>query len=103
MLLLNKADLLTENQRKLWAEYYQSIGVEFLFFSAKVFFDGQKNWGKGLEKEAQRERGEPVEETERERGGCWSCSARFPRCLFERQSCGEMAEEMEREEMVRGY
>lgn len=35
MLLLNKADLLTENQRQLWAEYYRSINVEFMFFSAK--------------------------------------------------------------------
>lgn len=35
MLLLNKADLLTENQRLIWAEYYRSIGVPFLFFSAK--------------------------------------------------------------------
>ena len=34
ILLLNKADLLTENQRKVWAAYYQSIGVKFYFFSA---------------------------------------------------------------------
>jgi large subunit GTPase 1 len=35
VLLLNKADLLTANQRRLWAEYYKSIGVHFYFFSAK--------------------------------------------------------------------
>jgi large subunit GTPase 1 len=36
MLLLNKADLLTENQRRLWAEYYNQKGVRFHFFSAKT-------------------------------------------------------------------
>ena len=35
LLLLNKADLLTVNQRKTWARYYESIGVKFRFFSAK--------------------------------------------------------------------
>jgi large subunit GTPase 1 len=35
LLLLNKADLLTLNQRRMWARYYESIGVRFYFFSAK--------------------------------------------------------------------
>ncbi len=35
LLLLNKADLLTPNQRRMWARYYESIGVRFHFFSAK--------------------------------------------------------------------
>jgi ribosome biogenesis GTPase A len=35
LLLLNKADLLTVNQRRKWASYYDSIGVKFFFFSAK--------------------------------------------------------------------
>ncbi len=35
LLLLNKADLLTVNQRRKWAAYYESIGVKFFFFSAK--------------------------------------------------------------------
>lgn len=35
VLLLNKADLLTENQRKVWADYLTSRGEKFFFFSAK--------------------------------------------------------------------
>lgn len=35
VLLLNKADLLTENQRKVWADYLTSRGDKFFFFSAK--------------------------------------------------------------------
>ncbi len=35
LLLLNKADLLTVNQRRSWARYYESIGVKCFFFSAK--------------------------------------------------------------------
>ncbi|GBN19012.1 Large subunit GTPase 1 [Araneus ventricosus] len=34
MLLLNKADLLTESQRKLWCEYFDEIGMKVVFFSA---------------------------------------------------------------------
>ncbi|KAG5511386.1 hypothetical protein JKF63_07349 [Porcisia hertigi] len=35
VLLLNKADLLTEAQRRAWAAYFQQRGDEFFFFSAK--------------------------------------------------------------------
>lgn len=35
VLLLNKADLLTEHQRKVWAQFFEARGIEFLFFSAK--------------------------------------------------------------------
>lgn len=35
ILLLNKADLLTESQRRAWAEYFQANGDVFFFFSAK--------------------------------------------------------------------
>lgn len=35
VLLLNKADLLTENQRKAWTAYLQQRGLKFYFFSAK--------------------------------------------------------------------
>lgn len=35
LLLLNKADLLTENQRRSWAEYFQSKGDTVFFFSAR--------------------------------------------------------------------
>ncbi|KAJ2698452.1 hypothetical protein H4R19_005596, partial [Coemansia spiralis] len=35
LLLVNKADMLTETQRTKWAEYFESQGVRHLFFSAK--------------------------------------------------------------------
>ena len=34
MLLLNKADLLTVNQRKQWADYFHSQNIDFRYFSA---------------------------------------------------------------------
>ncbi|KAM9975246.1 hypothetical protein ACTFIW_000873 [Dictyostelium discoideum] len=34
LLLVNKADLLTKLQRKKWAKYFESEGVQFRFFSA---------------------------------------------------------------------
>jgi large subunit GTPase 1 len=34
LLLLNKADLLTQDQRQVWAQYLQSKGIQFFFFSA---------------------------------------------------------------------
>lgn len=34
ILLLNKADFLTEEQRKLWAEYFDSQNIKIAFFSA---------------------------------------------------------------------
>ena len=35
LILLNKSDFLTENQRQIWAQYFESIGIKALFFSAK--------------------------------------------------------------------
>lgn len=34
LLLVNKADLLTENQRLEWAAYFDAVGINFVFFSA---------------------------------------------------------------------
>ena len=34
ILLINKADLLSEYQRKAWAKHFASIGVQFAFYSA---------------------------------------------------------------------
>ncbi|OJT02723.1 Large subunit GTPase 1 [Trametes pubescens] len=34
LLLINKADLLTARQRKLWADYFDAQGVQYAFFSA---------------------------------------------------------------------
>lgn len=35
IMLINKADLLTENQRRAWAAYFNARGERFYFFSAK--------------------------------------------------------------------
>ena len=35
IILLNKSDFLTENQRQIWAQYFDSLGMKALFFSAK--------------------------------------------------------------------
>lgn len=35
VMLINKADLLTENQRMAWAQYFEKRGEKFYFFSAK--------------------------------------------------------------------
>ncbi|PVG02375.1 putative LSG1-large-subunit GTPase [Serendipita vermifera] len=34
LLLINKADLLTRNQRVAWADYFESNGIQFAFYSA---------------------------------------------------------------------
>lgn len=36
LLLVNKADLLTANQRKAWATYFEEQGISFRFFSAAL-------------------------------------------------------------------
>ncbi|KAJ2402923.1 hypothetical protein GGI23_000347 [Coemansia sp. RSA 2559] len=36
ILLINKADMLTEFQRSAWADYFEQEGIDYLFFSAKV-------------------------------------------------------------------
>ncbi|AET38000.1 ribosome biogenesis GTPase LSG1 Ecym_2254 [Eremothecium cymbalariae DBVPG len=36
MLLVNKADLLTRNQRIIWSKYFISRGISFSFFSARI-------------------------------------------------------------------
>ena len=41
-LILNKADLLTENQRKGWAKYYNNKGITFVFFSALTDIEKMK-------------------------------------------------------------
>lgn len=34
LLLINKADLLTREQRRLWADYFEKVGIDFAFYSA---------------------------------------------------------------------
>ena len=36
LLLVNKADMMTLNQRRMWAEYFEKEGVEYRFFSAHL-------------------------------------------------------------------
>ncbi|ABP01001.1 predicted protein, partial [Ostreococcus lucimarinus CCE9901] len=39
MLLLNKADLLSKELRRAWAEYFNAKGISFLFWSAKAAYE----------------------------------------------------------------
>jgi len=39
MLLLNKADLLSKELRRAWAEYFEAKGISFLFWSAKAAYE----------------------------------------------------------------
>lgn len=36
LLLINKADMMTEKQRKAWADYFDEHGIEYTFFSAAL-------------------------------------------------------------------
>lgn len=36
LLLLNKADLLSDMQRSIWADYFKSLGMNFVFYSAAI-------------------------------------------------------------------
>nr|XP_033329259.1 large subunit GTPase 1 homolog [Megalopta genalis] len=42
IILINKADFLTEEQRKEWAKYFSDINVRVAFFSATLAAEGQK-------------------------------------------------------------
>ena len=43
VILLNKSDFLDENQRSIWAQYFDSIGIKALFFSAKQQLETDDN------------------------------------------------------------
>ncbi|XP_018318876.1 large subunit GTPase 1 homolog [Agrilus planipennis] len=36
LILINKADFLTKNQREIWAKYFESVGIRIAFFSAII-------------------------------------------------------------------
>lgn len=36
LLLINKADMMTEKQRKIWADYFDKEGIKYTFFSAAL-------------------------------------------------------------------
>ena len=40
LLLLNKADLLTQTLRTAWADYFDQEGIRYIFWSAKAATDG---------------------------------------------------------------
>lgn len=42
MVLVNKADLLTEEQRKYWADYFTSLNMRVAFFSAVIASEKEK-------------------------------------------------------------
>ncbi|PRT57059.1 Large subunit GTPase 1 [Wickerhamiella sorbophila] len=42
LLLVNKADLLSEKQLELWADYFREHGIQFAFFSARAALDKQE-------------------------------------------------------------
>ncbi|KAK9825625.1 hypothetical protein WJX74_011060 [Apatococcus lobatus] len=51
MLLLNKADLLPIPLRLAWANYFDSIGLDYVFWSAKVATDGYEDGQEEKEKQ----------------------------------------------------
>lgn len=42
LILVNKADLLTEEQRKCWADYFSSVNMKVAFFSAVIASEKEK-------------------------------------------------------------
>jgi large subunit GTPase 1 len=62
LLLINKADMLTINQRMQWADYFQKNNIEYVFFSAKIEKDYQD-----LEKEKEKLLKERLEQTQKAR------------------------------------
>lgn len=51
LLLINKADLLTDSQRQAWADYFTANNIKYLFFSAKKALDLQEKEREMLEDE----------------------------------------------------
>jgi len=43
LLLVNKADLMTLEQRQRWAEWFESQGIRFAFYSARLAKEAQEN------------------------------------------------------------
>ncbi|XP_076007489.1 large subunit GTPase 1 homolog [Genypterus blacodes] len=61
MLLVNKADLLTKEQRRVWARHFQKEGVRTVFWSALAEADRLDAEEKGMEMEDQDQDQEPPE------------------------------------------
>ncbi|KAJ3077453.1 hypothetical protein HK102_005224 [Quaeritorhiza haematococci] len=77
LLIVNKADLLSERQRTLWADTFESLGIRFVFFSAALakekleeeedeeYEDSEDEDEEGVEEAADSE-GEEVESVDEE-------------------------------------
>ncbi|PVU95110.1 hypothetical protein BB560_005887 [Smittium megazygosporum] len=50
ILLINKADMLNDSQREHWAQYFESNGIQYFFFSAKLATLNQQNENESLVK-----------------------------------------------------
>ncbi|XP_078420021.1 large subunit GTPase 1 homolog [Cetorhinus maximus] len=75
MILLNKADLLTCEQRRAWARYFDKEGVQVVFWSATA--EGKRLDAEAKGEEPERERSEESEgETEGSREPCSQFDAR---------------------------
>ncbi|CEL09927.1 Putative Ribosome biogenesis GTPase Lsg1 [Aspergillus calidoustus] len=62
LLLVNKADMLTEKQREMWADYFENNGISFRFFSAHLA--KEKNEARLNESESESDEESLAEETE---------------------------------------
>ena len=51
VILLNKSDFLTQTQRQVWAQYFDSIGLKALFFSAKQELETDEDIEESIEDE----------------------------------------------------
>lgn len=67
LLLINKADLLTETQRKAWANYFKKNEIRYAFFSAFTALKEQEEYQVKLEKEEElRQRNLKLDDNESE-------------------------------------
>lgn len=64
LLLVNKADLLTDNQRKLWYDYFIENKIRFAFFSAKKAAEEEGEHDKGDSGDVQENDGSNEEKDE---------------------------------------
>jgi len=60
LLLINKADMMTLNQRQAWADYFTEAGINYKFFSAELA--KEMNEARALEDESEEESDEYEEE-----------------------------------------
>jgi large subunit GTPase 1 len=59
LLLVNKADMLTEEQRQAWANYFEEAGIAYKFFSASLAkeMNEARDFVEGDEEEEENEQG----------------------------------------------